>query len=176
MCYTSVRVMKTQNSHFSDLTGTTGTVMIVDMDRKPTSRFYVRNVIKDTQVRRYDSTLGPLLLQSGVHEYMPAAYIDEKVILEFYTIEGYQSCPRSTWNQLMSIGFAKSRFSGACFQGYSSDLERFKTGRLQPYLDSDRDNRSVLSISTVSDDDSEYPINRSRLIIERRVITNRFHP
>ena len=71
----------------------------------------------------------------------------------FYIAEGYQSCPRSTWNQLMRLGYARTRYSGACFQGLiSSDVDRFSTGREQLYMDSERDAKSI-----ISDDDSDYP-------------------
>ena len=96
MAFTSIEVKKTQDAQFSALDGKMGTVMIVDVDDTPNGKFYVKDMLDDSPIRSHNAWNGPLLLQTGRHEYMPAAYIDEKTIVVFYIAENYQSCPRST--------------------------------------------------------------------------------
>ena len=80
------------------------------------------------------------------------AHKDHKTIVEFSIIRNHETCPRSTWNFLMKLGLARSRHTGACFQGLnSSDITRLETGRLQLYMNSDRDDKSALSRSSSSD-------------------------
>ena len=69
----------------------------------------------------------------------------------------------------MRLGFARNRFSGACFQGLNSfDVERFNIGRLQLYMDSERDVKSA-----ISDEDTEYPEFGKWRVSEAALIAHR---
>ena len=132
--------------------GKVGTVMVMDAYDTLTSKFFIKDTSNESPIYVHTTANGPMLLQTGRDEYVPAAYVKEYTVVIFYITEGYQSCSRSTWNLLMRLGYARSRFSGACFQGLnSSDVNRFNTARMQLYMDSERDAKSA-----ISDDDSEY--------------------
>ena len=91
-------------------------------------------------------------MQVENHEYAAIAHTDSKTILVFSIIRDHQTCPRSTWNFFMQLGLSRSRHTGAAFQGLnSSDITRFETGRLQLYMNSDRDVKSALSRSSSND-------------------------
>ena len=153
LSFTSIEIRKTQDARFCPMKGRVGTVMVMDVDDIPNTRFYIKDTSNESPIRVHTTANGPTLLRAGIDEYMPAAYNKEYTVVIFYIAEGYQSCPRSTWNLLMRLGYARSRFSGACFQGLNSfDVNRFNTGRMQLYMDSERDAKSV-----ISDEDSEYP-------------------
>ena len=132
--------------------GCIGTATIVDIDDAPTGGYYVRDVDTDSGVRVHNSKYGPLLVQVRKHEYAAIAHSDSKTILTFSIIRDHQTCPRSTWNFLMQLGLSRSRHTGAAFQGLnSSGIARLETGRLQLYMNRDRDENSALSRSSGND-------------------------
>ena len=104
----------------------TGIVMMIDTASKPTGGYYVLDKKEDNSLSIRLAMLGPMLLTSSRHSFLPQAYGDAKVLIQLSCIEGYQSAPRSVWNMAMQLGFAESRYTGQCFQGMSShDVSSF---------------------------------------------------